>query len=61
MHHVLLFVLSYAHVAGYFNAEINNQHFYSIKLVFKICPTLQDGRLKPTGPCDILSHSFSSL
>ena len=34
MHHVSLFVLSYAHVAGNFtNAEINNQLFYSIKLV----------------------------
>ena len=32
--HNVLFILCYANVAGYFNnAEINNQLFYSIKLV----------------------------
>ena len=43
MHHVLLFVLSYAHVAGYFNAEINNQHFYSIKRLLLLLNIVQGG------------------
>ena len=46
--HNVLFILSYAHVAGCFNKCRNKQSTVFIQSNLLICPTLQDGMLKPT-------------